>query len=437
MKLTTELAAVRARAALGRPPLDKLEAAVVLESWGLPQGRALPVSGASEAAPPPTALDRWSAMSIEEDGDSYLEILGLIAGLLAATLWAAPLVANLGGAAFSAWRWALPATFFLQWLIRRRYFTRFEKGRRDRLSGLRGEEVAPAIAVIVAVFLAVAILGVPGLGAALALMVIWTGGLLLVRRGWAPIYVGLLLAGTAAFVARTPAAMDVLAEGEAVLAAVVVAVMTSHQPRRWPRPWREALPSGLVGLSLGVIIVAFWFPVSAGGLRLLAVAMLPPLLGSLAWFWVLTHFWREIWIDFATTEVHGQNRGRLGRTAFRVNASALLSYILVVAPLAVAGIEAVRFFGIAAGNPVLIFLDLGLVGLASALFAWLEALQQGTLVLGVAICSLLAGLLTFHLVANGLTLYPEFVVAASASVLAAGALWLLHSEPDRLAAQML
>ena len=55
----------------------------------------------------------------------------------------------------------------------------------------------------------------------------------------------------------------------------------------------------------------------------------------------------------------------------------------------------------------------------------------------MAICSLLAGLLTFHLVADGLTLYPEFVVAASASVLAAGALWVLHSEPDRLAAQML
>jgi hypothetical protein len=437
MKLTMELAALRARAALGRPPLDKFEASVVLESWGLSQSMALPVAGAGQAAPPPTALDRWSAMATEEEGESYLDILGLIAGLLAATLWAAPLVANLGGAAFSAWRWALPATYFLQWLVRRRYFSRFEKRRRDRLSGLRSERTAPAIAVIVAISLAVAVIRTPWLGAALTLMVIWTGGLFLVRRGWAPLYVGLLLAGTVAFAAHIPVPVDVLVEGEAVLAAVVVAVATSHQSQRWPRPWREAVPSGLVGLSLGILIVAFWFPVSADGLRLLAVAMLPPLLGSLAWFWVLTHFWRESWIDFATTEVHSPNRSRLSRTARWLNAGALLGYLLVTAPLAMAGIEAVRIFGIARGNPTLVFLDLGLIGLASAMLAWLEALRQAALALGVAIGSLIAGLVTLHVVANVATVYPEFVMAISASLLAAGALWLLHSEPDRLVAQML
>jgi hypothetical protein len=437
MRLTKELAALRVRAVLGRPPQDKLEASVVLESWGLPQGKALPLANAAAAAPAPTALDRWSAMAIEEDGNSYVDTLGLIAGLLAATLWAAPLVAHMGGAAFSAWRWALPATFFLQWLVRRRYFYRFQRHRRDRLSGLRSQRAAPAIAALIAVFMVAAVNGPPQLGVAVALLVIWTGGLFLVRRGWAPFYITILLVGTLAFGARIPVRFDVLAECEAVLGAVVIAVVSSHQAARLPRSWRESLPSGLVGLSLGIIIVAFWFPVSADGLRLLAVAMLPPLLGSLAWFWVLNGYWKEIWIDFATTEVRSRTRSHMRRTARRLNVGALLAYLLVAAPLAAAGIEAVKILGLARGNPDLVFLDLGLIGLAGAMFAWLDALKKSTLALGVALCSLIAGAITFHFVTDVVAVYPEFVVAASAIVFAATALYVLHREPDRLAAQML
>jgi hypothetical protein len=230
---------------------------------------------------------------------------------------------------------------------------------------------------------------------------------------------------------------DVLAECEAVLGAVVIAVASSHQAARLPRSWREALPSGLVGLSLGIIIVAFWFPVSADGLRLLAVAMLPPSLGSIAWFWVLNHYWKEIWIDFATTEVRSRTRSHIRRTARRLNAGALLAYLLVAAPLAAAGIEAVRILGLARGNPDLVFLDLGLIGLAGAMFAWLDALRKSALALGVALCSLVAGAITFHFVTNVVAVYPEFVVAASAIVFAATALYVLDREPDRLAAQML
>jgi hypothetical protein len=376
-------------------------------------------------------------MAIEEEGESYLDIIGLIAGLLAATLWAGPLVAHMGGAAFSAWRWALPATFFLQWLVRRRYFFQFQHHRQDRLSGLRSQRAAPATAALIAVFLVGAVNGPPQLGVAVALMVIWTGGLFLVRRGWALFYISILLAGTLAFGAHIPVRFDVLAECEAVLGAVVVAVVTSHEASRLPRSWREVVPSGLVGLSLGIIIVAFWFPVSADGLRLLAVAMLPPLLGSLAWFWVLNRYWREIWIDFATTEVRSRARSHIRRTARRLNASALLAYVLVAAPLAAAGLEAVRILGLARGNSDLVFLDLVLIGLAGAMFAWLDALRQPAMALGVAMCSLIAGAVTFHFVTNVVAVYPEFVVAASAIVFAATALYVLHREPDRLAAQML
>jgi len=376
-------------------------------------------------------------MAVEEEKESYVETLGLIAGLLAATVWAAPLVAHLGGAAISAWRSALPATFFLQWLIRRRYFSHLEKHRLDRLSGLRSDRLAPVIAALVAASLAAAVYEATWLGAAVALMVIWTGGLFLARRGWAPLYIGLLLAGTLAFSYHLPVRIDVLVESEAVLVAVVVAVVTSRPPQRSLRSWRQALPSGLVGLSLGVIIVAFWFPVTADGLRLLTVAMLPPLLGSLAWFWVLNRFWKEIWIDFATTEVHSLRRRHISRTARRLNFSALLAFVLVTGSLAAGGMEAVRVLGIARNNPLPVFLDLAIIGLAGAMFAWLDALRHDGLALGAAILSLIAGALVFHFEPNILTVYPEFAVAVCASVLAGAALFLVHREPDRMAAQML
>jgi len=72
VKLTEDLAGLRVRVALGRPPQDQLEATVVLESWGVSSDLAFTVAGPdTQAAPmlcggriarsnePPTCRTRW------------------------------------------------------------------------------------------------------------------------------------------------------------------------------------------------------------------------------------------------------------------------------------------------------------------------------------------------------------------------------------------
>jgi len=47
-----------------------------------------------------------------------LEVVGLLAGIVAATVWAGPLVFKLGGSAINAWRFCAPVTLFVQWALR-------------------------------------------------------------------------------------------------------------------------------------------------------------------------------------------------------------------------------------------------------------------------------------------------------------------------------
>jgi hypothetical protein len=436
MKLTSELASLRVRAALGRAPQDQLEATVVLESWGVSSDLALTVAGPDVDAGP---MPSWRVDSdVRHTGNlqDALEIIGLLAGIVAATMWAGPIISRLGGSAIDAWRVSLPVTLLLQWTLRRYYRSFSERGQRERLSGLRnaawGLGIAPMIAVTVPVLLVFS----PVAGAATSLVVLWTGGLLLTRRGWAPAYVALLLGGALAVTHRVSVVPVIGGESEAMLAMVVVAVATSRPARHLPGHWLEALKSGCVGAALGCMMVSVGFPRGAASVRLLGLAMAPGLLGSVVWFYLVAEFWHLLRPGVDVTR-GSDSLTRTHRMSRLINLAGLTGYVVATVALSLAALAVASALGISSSDPSIIFLDLGTIGLASVLFAWLDVLGRAGTALVVEACALGAGLLVHSLGARGLAPYGALFAAALAAVLAEVVVYRLHGEPEWMAARIL
>ena len=435
MKLTDELATLRVRAALGRPPQDQLEATVVLESWGVSSDLALAVARPDRLAEPMSLWRPDSETAHANDLQDALELVGLLAGIMAATICAGPIIARLGRSAVDAWRVALPVTLMIQWTLRRYYRSLSTGGRRERLSGLRNAGWG-TVALAVAVAIPVLLVSCPIAGAALCLVVIWTGCLLLTRRGWAPFYVALVLGGALAVGFRLPVAPVVGAESGAMLAIVVVAVATSHPPRYLSGRWAEALRSGCVGALLGCMIVSVALPGSAISVELLGLALAPSLLGSVVWFYFIAAFWQVLRpgvllhpYSNSLTATHHMSR--------RINLAGLAGYGITTVVVSLLALAVAAGIGIASRNSSLIFLDLGTIGLAGVLFAWLDVLGRAPIALVVECIALGAGLLLHGLIHSGFASYGELLSTALAVVVAEVLVYRLHGEPEWLIARML
>jgi hypothetical protein len=365
-------AEVLVEARLGRPPQDMLEAAVVLEAWaGVPAQRALATARAMMPATP--RAPQRSVGRLPERGreDGVLvEGLVLVVTVAAIAAWAAPLTASLGREVVAhALALALPVAFALQWGLQRRYLDHPDGAR--RLAARRAALLGGGALVVAAG----AALGVTGLLAGL-LAVTWTGGMVLVRRGWALVYVAAVALATPAMVAGV-AAFAAVAAVAAVVAAAVAAALAPDPAAAppVPGPWAGALVAGAIGAGLGLMLVlddtVSW---TAGAVP--ALALVP---STVAAFWGGHHLRRL-------------NRA-IPAALSGVPAAAARSRGRAVLPLAVLAGVAVRVLGLSAAlsavllgcTPWLgtsargggVLLGFALMALASLLVGLLQALGRG------------------------------------------------------------
>jgi hypothetical protein len=273
-------------ARLGRPPQDALEAAVVLEAWaGVPAQRALETARAMMPRLPaePLASTAKPAPSRRPPG-LLLEGTAFIVTVAAIALWAEPLAAALGvGAVTRALGLALPLTLALQWALVTRHL-----GRPSGLAGLVSRRGALALAAAVLVAIPAALLGPAGALAGL-LTVTWTGGSILIRRGWAAAYCAVVAAAVPAMLLGAPA-LDVVAAVAAITVAAATWGLTTAGGVRAAIPgrWCRTLASGLTGAGIGVVLVGDPSVSWTGGAAP-ALALLPSAAGAL---WAGQHLWK-------------------------------------------------------------------------------------------------------------------------------------------------
>ena len=272
-------------ARLGRPPQDALEAAVVLEAWaGVPAQQALETARALMPASPAEPLVSAAApVTVKCPPGLALEGAAFLVTVVAIALWAEPLSAALGvDAVERSLRIALPLTVALQSALHVRHL-----GRPSGLTGLAdrgGALVGGAFAIVLVLALA---LGQPGLLAGL-LTVTWTGGTILIRRGWALGYCVPVLAAVPLLLAGAPALIAVAAVAVATALGVAWALRTTATGTAAPGRWSRTLGAGLCGGGVGLLLVAdpsvSWATGAAA-----ALALLPSATGAL---WAGRYLWK-------------------------------------------------------------------------------------------------------------------------------------------------
>jgi hypothetical protein len=224
-----------------------------------------------------------------------------------------------------------------------------------------------------------AILGIAGLLAGL-LALIWTGGLVLVRRGWALAYSGVVTLATAGMLADLPAATMIPAVAIAVVCAVSAAVPVAMRPGTAPAARRRGqysrvLAAAAIGAGLGVMLVAdrsLQWTTSAGP----ALALLPSTAAMLWGGRRLWNFQQVICESLAGVPVAGGAVPR--RVAWRSQALLMRALGRVVAATAVLSGTLVAC-GTWLNTPavaVTVLLAFGLVAVATLLIGVLEAVGR-------------------------------------------------------------
>jgi hypothetical protein len=294
--ITPERALAIVTARIRRPPQDALEAAVVLEAWsGIPADQSLPLAREVMAA---AALEDGKhdasgtrpphkAAGAQPDSGVIVESVSLMVSMIAVATWAAPLGVELGVPLIErALFVALPLTLCLQWALRSRYLAN-----PSGIPRLRADGGRLAALVVVLLALPAAVFGLAGLVAAL-LVGAWVGGTVLVRRGWALLYVAIVIAAALAMASGRVSPVVVLAIASVITSGVVaLAIGTDRRPppTRQPPSWAGVGNAGLIGLALGVMLVGD--PSAGWGVHgaLPAIALLPAMVGSL---WGGYYLWR-------------------------------------------------------------------------------------------------------------------------------------------------
>jgi len=121
-----------------------------------------------------------------------------------------------------------------------------------------------------------------------------------------------------------------------------------------------------------------------------------------------------------------------------INLSGLAGYGVTTVIISFAALMIASALGISSGDSAVIFLDLGTLGLAGVLFAWLDVLGRSGAALAVE-CSALTVCLLVHVLAGsgGLGSYGDLFGAVVAVILAEAVTYRLHGEPEWLSARML
>ncbi|WP_432564492.1 hypothetical protein [Kineococcus sp. SYSU DK003] len=434
MRITAEQAAARVRAGLGREPQDALEASVVLEAWGgLTARTALPLATSVAANRRPGQDERSSRRARGDvSEESTREVLGLIATLLATTLWVAPLAQAFGtDRTAQAWQLALPVSLGLQWFLRRRYLT--------DPHGLGRMRADRPVVLGAGAFSAATTLGMvadPALVLPAALVVTWVGGLLVVVRGWGVPYAVALLAATGALQLGVPVRLDVLLVLVLTQLAVGFALVTSAVSTRPPTSWPRSLAAGLIGGTTALLIVfdptvewSSWRPFPV-------VALIPSLLGTVWASRHLNRIWTVLLDALASTHFGDRRSSRRSRRVFGgIIAGAFGRLVLMTAVVSVGVFLLVQPGATSGSSVVLLLLGLGCFGIVSFLAALLESfsrlLSAGAVVAVAVLVSLatVAGLLPWP----GPPLLAAAVAALVAAVVPVGR---LVSQPDRTLATM-
>ena len=425
--LTPDEAVALVERRLGRAAQDPLEIAVVLEAWGgvAPQ-LSLPLAEgvASRLTVGPAPVE---PVLVPRPVDRSLAIgdVGFVIGVLVVGFWISSLAREFGLLNVDrAWRIALPVSLGLQWLLRRRYLSGA-----DGLGRLRREPwlLAPVAALVAAM----AFVRPGGLLAA-GLTTIWVGGFVLTRRGWGH-WFGLILVLAAATLAVgvRPAAIVVAV---AVIAAVgaVVALRGVTPSMRRSGPWQRAVPAGLVGAGMGLLLVIEpRFSWNAPG-ALPALTVVPSLLGSLWGGLHMTRLWEVMPRVLATTSVRRRSEGKVGRLTSRLLAESLLRLVVGT----VAASAAVMLWVTIDGREVAItrrlLLAHGVLAVAGLAVALLEAFGRWGNALAATLLGVVVALLLHTFVHGTFAPGTRILWGASVCTLAATVpLVRLLREPDR------
>ncbi len=255
------------------------------------------------------------------------EGISLVLAIVAVAMWASPLSSHLGAAVWeTAVRVALPLSFALQWIIWSRHLS---KG--GRLGSLRREGTV-AIVGLAAIGAALLAQGDSGAVAAL-LLVTWTGGTVLVNRGWGLLYALILAAvGLGLGFELDPYAL-LGAAALCSMAAVTAALMTSGPAAAAPGSWVQALAVGAIGAGLGGLLVTD-HTIGWGFFGTLpALALIPSAVGGL---WGGRHLARvhvELPRALRETPAARADQARRGGPGLAILAGAILRLVLVSAVL--------------------------------------------------------------------------------------------------------
>ena len=272
---------------LERLTQDGLEAAVVLEAWGgIAPGEAFGLVAAGrtpECAP-------FAARAVRSDPlDPALALgdIGFVVGILGMGFYLSTLTAELGvNTVDTAWRIALPFSLALQWGMRRRYLSG-----PDGLGRLRNDRRVPAlIAAVMATCSGIS----PGGWLAACLIGIWVGGFLITRLGWGLAFGAALLGGAALL--RSGADPRLVLPSLALASLVTAGYgVRRHRPSdRLPGGAPRAVAAGLIGAGVGGILVLEPRFSWSGGPALVAVTVVPALLGSVWGGWHMGRLWKVL-----------------------------------------------------------------------------------------------------------------------------------------------
>lgn len=393
---------------LGRAPQDALEATIVLEAWvGVRPETAMDLGSRimAHTAGDPDAAVRRSVTARPAPG-FRTQGTALLVLLVAIALWARPLIDWVGGAGFElAWKTGLPLVLALQWIVQ----ARFVEG--DRLAQLRRHVVSICALLIGATAVIVLVPNaVPATAVGLALP--WLGAVVLAeRRGWLVLHVTAVLGVSAAMVQGVDprAVLGVLAA--VTSASILAALWRTPESSLQPHPLGTSLLAGLVGAGIGGVLVLGAPAQTLDESPLLAVLMIPSVIGGLWGSARLRGLWYAIPQSLRTVQVLGA--GRVKRSpAVAVVVGAMWRYVAATVLLSVALLVATAP---SSRTWTALALGYGLMGLAGLLaaIAWSYGYRLWT-------CgSMLGGVLVVLLLQ---TTVPETDAALSVGALTVNAL---------------
>ena len=362
---------------LQRPTQDRLEAAVVLEAWGgVAPGEAFGLTSA-DRSPVESAFRPRVVRSDPLDPSLALGDLGFVAGVLGMGFYLSTLTNELGARSVDmAWRLALPLSLAIQWAIRRRYLSGS-----DGLGRLRND---PRVLGVVAASMLVCLPIRPGGWLAACLVGIWVGGFVITRLGWGLVFGLALLSG--AGVLRAGASPRLV-----LPVLMVMALMTASAGVRRHRPSDRlaggkdrALAAGLIGAGVGGVLVLEPRFLWEGRAALVAITVVPALLGSVWGGWHMGKLWRVL-PDALVKQPFSSSGGGPSITVVRVLLVGALARVVLGASL---GSVPILVWAADGAGPVddvwallIAHLFLGVAGLAVSL---LEAFDRwGTALLAV------------------------------------------------------